>query len=413
VEPILEISNLSKKYRIHHQAGGYLSLRERLVSMAKFDRTQSEVFWALQDVSFAVQPGESLAIIGRNGAGKSTLLKILSKITPPTKGRIVSRGRVASLLEVGTGFHPELTGRENIFFNGSLLGMKRKEIESKFDEIVDFSGVEKFLDTPLKHFSSGMQLRLAFAVAAFLEPEILIIDEVLAVGDAEFQKKCLGKMEDVSKTGRTILFVSHNMTAVKKLCKNAILLSDGRIEREGDVQTVTDLYLAKGLSSKTERVWLIEEQSHDKIKLLRAAVFAKNFGSQDPIKTSDDVILEIDFNNLLPESNIDITVDIFDSTGIHLTHFGMVCDKNGRLPSGAFRTRCVFPGNVLNTNRYVVSVTFGLNQSQVLRQENEIVSFEVVDAIANRGTNFSKLPGVIHPVCEWSTVSLAKSYEQQ
>jgi lipopolysaccharide transport system ATP-binding protein len=214
MKPILEIQNIGKKYRIQHLAGGYLSLRERMKEAFMFKENVSEDFWALKDVSFEVQAGKSIGIIGRNGAGKSTLLKILSKITPPTTGRIVSRGRIASLLEVGTGFHPELTGRENIFFNGSLLGMKRIEIAAKFDEIVDFSGVEKFLDTPLKHYSSGMQLRLAFAVAAFLEPEILIIDEVLAVGDAEFQRKCLGKMEDVSKSGRTILFVSHNMAAV-------------------------------------------------------------------------------------------------------------------------------------------------------------------------------------------------------
>lgn len=229
MKPILEVQHIGKKYRIQHLAGGYLSLRERMSSAFKFQRDEVEDFWALKDVSFDVQAGESIGIIGRNGAGKSTLLKILSKITPPTTGRIVSRGRVASLLEVGTGFHPELTGRENIFFNGSLLGMRRKEIENKFDEIVDFSGVEKFLDTPLKHYSSGMQLRLAFAVAAFLEPEILIIDEVLAVGDAEFQKKCLGKMEDVTKSGRTILFVSHDLAAVEKLCERAILLQSGNI----------------------------------------------------------------------------------------------------------------------------------------------------------------------------------------
>lgn len=204
-------------------------MRERMVNALRFEKNNTEDFWALNDVSFTVNPGESIGIIGRNGAGKSTLLKVLSKITPPTKGKIISRGRIASLLEVGTGFHPELTGRENIFFNGSLLGMKRKEIEAKFDEIVDFSGVEKFLDTPLKHYSSGMQLRLAFAVAAFLEPEILIIDEVLAVGDAEFQKKCMGKMEDVSKSGRTILFVSHNMGAVSQLCDSSILLDWGKI----------------------------------------------------------------------------------------------------------------------------------------------------------------------------------------
>lgn len=244
MKPILEIQNISKKYRIQHMAGGYLSLRDRMVNALKFEKNNTEDFWALKDVSFEVQPGESIGIIGRNGAGKSTLLKILSKITPPTTGKIVSRGRVASLLEVGTGFHPELTGRENIFFNGSLLGMKRREIEAKFDEIVDFSGVEKFLDTPLKHFSSGMQLRLAFAVAAFLEPEILIIDEVLAVGDAEFQKKCLGKMEDVSKSGRTILFVSHNMGAVQVLCKRGIYLNGGKILIDGKIDLTLSRYKA-------------------------------------------------------------------------------------------------------------------------------------------------------------------------
>lgn len=226
-------------------AGGYLSLRERMVNALKFEKNNVEDFWALKDVSFEVQPGESIGIIGRNGAGKSTLLKILSKITPPTTGKIVSRGRIASLLEVGTGFHPELTGRENIFFNGSLLGMKRKEIEAKFDEIVDFSGVEKFLDTPLKHFSSGMQLRLAFAVAAFLDPEILIIDEVLAVGDAEFQKKCLGKMEDVSKSGRTILFVSHNLNAISSLCTTGILIDKGIITDKGIMSQTISNYLTR------------------------------------------------------------------------------------------------------------------------------------------------------------------------
>ena len=242
MKPILEIQNISKKYRIQHQAGGYLSLRERMLSSLKFQRDEVEDFWALKDVSFEVNAGESIGIIGRNGAGKSTLLKILSKITPPTNGRIVTRGRIASLLEVGTGFHPELTGRENIFFNGSLLGMKRKEIATKFDEIVDFSGVEKFLDTPLKHYSSGMQLRLAFAVAAFLEPEILIIDEVLAVGDAEFQKKCLGKMEDVSKSGRTILFVSHNVSAVQTLCSRGLFLDAGKVKTSGPVSSVVSAY---------------------------------------------------------------------------------------------------------------------------------------------------------------------------
>lgn len=218
-------------------------MREKILNALKFEKKNAEDFFALNDVSFDVQAGESIGIIGRNGAGKSTLLKVLSKITPPTTGKIISRGRIASLLEVGTGFHQELTGRENIFFNGSLLGMKRKETQSKFDEIVDFSGVEKFLDTPLKHYSSGMQLRLAFAVAAFLEPEIMIIDEVLAVGDAEFQRKCLGKMEDVSRSGRTILFVSHDLNSIERFCSRSVWLDRGKSVSIGNTPDVIAAYL--------------------------------------------------------------------------------------------------------------------------------------------------------------------------
>jgi lipopolysaccharide transport system ATP-binding protein len=244
MQTVLDIQNISKKYTIRHSTGGYLSLRESLVNLLSFKSSETEEFWALNDVSFSVQSGESVGIIGRNGAGKSTLLKILSRITPPTKGRIVTRGRIASLLEVGTGFHPELTGRENIFFNGSLLGMKRREIENKFDEIVDFSGTEKFLDTPLKHYSSGMQLRLAFSVAAFLEPEILVVDEVLAVGDAEFQKKCLGKMEHISRNeGRTVLFVSHNIAALMQFCTRGIFLNRGSMISDGPIAKIVDEYL--------------------------------------------------------------------------------------------------------------------------------------------------------------------------
>ncbi len=244
MKPILEIQSISKKFNIHHEGGSYLSLRDKLTELTKFksSKKSDEIFWALKDVSFNVTPGESIGIIGKNGAGKSTLLKILSKITPPTQGKIISRGRIASLLEVGTGFHPELTGRENIYFNGSILGMRKKEIDAHFDEIVDFAGVEKFLDTPLKHYSSGMQLRLAFAVAAFLDPEILIIDEVLAVGDAEFQKKCLGKMEDVSKSGRTLLFVSHQLGMVSQLCNRGILLDKGQVLHSGKVDEVINEY---------------------------------------------------------------------------------------------------------------------------------------------------------------------------
>ncbi len=260
MKPILEVKHLSKRYSINHIAGGYLSLRERMRKGLRFKRSDVEDFWAVNDVSFEVQAGESIGIIGRNGAGKSTLLKILSKITPPTKGKIIARGRMASLLEVGTGFHPELTGRENVFFNGSLLGMKRREIESKFEEIIDFSGVEKFLDTPLKHYSSGMQLRLAFAVAAFLEPEILVIDEVLAVGDAEFQRKCLGKMEDVSRSGRTILFVSHQLGMLGKLCKNALILEKGIIVKQGPSPEIINYYTQSLSSANDFRVGKIEPE---------------------------------------------------------------------------------------------------------------------------------------------------------
>ncbi|HPQ08430.1 MAG TPA: ABC transporter ATP-binding protein [Bacteroidia bacterium] len=250
MQPIIEVHNIGKKFKIHHEKQPYLSVRDSLVNFIKspfkniLSNSFDEEFWALKDVSFNVYEGESIGIIGKNGAGKSTLLKILSRITPPSEGKIILRGRVASLLEVGTGFHPELTGRENVFFNGAILGMKRAEIKRKFDEIVDFAGVEKFIDTPLKHYSSGMQLRLAFAVAAFLEAEILVIDEVLAVGDAEFQKKCLGKMEEVSKQqGRTVLFVSHNMGAVENLCKKSILLINGNIETIDESSLVIQKYL--------------------------------------------------------------------------------------------------------------------------------------------------------------------------
>ncbi len=240
-KPILSIQNISKQFTIGNNQEPYLSLRDSINKLF-VTKKNSNTFWALQDISFDVMQGESIGIIGKNGAGKSTLLKILSKITPPSSGKIISRGRIASLLEVGTGFHPELSGRENVFMNGSILGMRKQEIEKNFDAIVDFSGVSKFIDTPLKHYSSGMQLRLAFAVAAFLENEILIIDEVLAVGDAEFQQKCMGKMSDISSSGRTVLFVSHNMAAVKRLCNKAVMLNKGKLQEIGTVDHVAQLY---------------------------------------------------------------------------------------------------------------------------------------------------------------------------
>lgn len=262
-KPIIEIKNISKKYNIKHQQGGYVALRDILTNVAKkpfsflknkakrvIGKADKEEFWALKDINFEVQQGEVVGIIGANGAGKSTLLKILSQITPPTTGEIILRGKVGSLLEVGTGFHPELTGRENIMLNGAILGMTKKEIIKKFDDIIKFAGIDKFLDTPVKRYSSGMYVRLAFSVAAHMEPDILIIDEVLAVGDAEFQKKCLGKMDEITKKeGRTILFVSHNMEAIKKLCPKSILMSKGKIKMFKNTTEVIESY-TKNISNE-------------------------------------------------------------------------------------------------------------------------------------------------------------------
>ena len=284
-------------------------MRERMTNVLKFEKTTSENFWALKDVSFDVKVGESVGIMGRNGAGKSTLLKILSKITPPSTGKIVSRGRIASLLEVGTGFHPELTGYENIFFNGSLLGMKRREIASVFDAIVDFSGVEKFLDTPLKHYSSGMQLRLAFAVAAFLEPEVLVIDEVLAVGDAEFQKKCLGKMEDVSRSGRTILFVSHNIMSLKVLCTRAIILEKGKHTFDGLTADAIKHYLSVG-SQETMRSRISDRSMHaGSGEIMVTDIVVSDAQGHSVIHTGDTMLVKLSY---------EIRKRDFDFTSCHI-----------------------------------------------------------------------------------------------
>lgn len=292
---IIEVKHLSKQYNIGVDrtyktfCDSFTSTLKHPLKTVKDSRRPNETFWALKDVNFEVEQGEVVGIIGRNGAGKSTLLKILSRITYPTEGEITMRGRVGSLLEVGTGFHPELTGRENIYFNGAILGMKKKEIDYKFDEIVSFSGVEKFLDTPVKRYSSGMQVRLAFSVAAHLEPEILVVDEVLAVGDAEFQKKCLGKMEDVSKEGRTVLFVSHNMAAVQKLCNKAYLLNNGKIVEKGETDSVIASYLSypnqegivrnNGIFDLSERV----NQYNNGKPIVRKVVL---FGSNDVVRNT-------------------------------------------------------------------------------------------------------------------------------
>ncbi len=338
--PIIEIQNVSKLFKLHHLSGQYLSLRERLTGFYKVNKSQEEDFWAVNDVSFNVYPGESKAIIGRNGSGKSTLLKILSKITPPSKGRILCRGRMASLLEVGTGFHPELTGMENVFFNGSLLGMTKKEIELKFDEIIDFSGVEKFLDTPLKHYSTGMQLRLAFSVASFLESEILVIDEVLAVGDIEFQKKCLDKIEKVTKSGRTILFVSHNMAAIRSLCSSVVVLDEGRVKYMGNVNDGIDEYMMIS-SSVNEKPGSFNLKDHPAQKhinnIITEARLMRDSKPNYLFFSGSEFKAEFDFDGVHPGAEVEFRMIIKDNyfqSMINISNLDMGirlhAGKNGR-----------------------------------------------------------------------------------
>lgn len=276
MKPILEVQHITKQFKIGSKPESYLSLRDIIAKPFKRKEKKANTFLALDNVSFDVYPGESIGIIGKNGAGKSTMLKILSKITPPTSGKIISRGRVASLLEVGTGFHPELSGRENIYMNGSILGMRKFEIDKHFDEIVNFSGVEKFLDTPLKRYSSGMQLRLAFAVAAYLEPEILIIDEVLAVGDAEFQKKCIGKMDAVSKSGRTVIFVSHDMSAIEQLCSKVIILQKGKLLKSGETNQLISSYLNENKKFSFNKLMLADDVELNEMSFSPGEVISGN-----------------------------------------------------------------------------------------------------------------------------------------
>lgn len=359
--PILEVQNISKRFSIQHEGQAYLSFRERLSTIFKASTTREE-FWALTNINFSVLPGESIGIVGRNGAGKSTLLKILSRITPPTSGRIVTRGRIASLLEVGTGFHPELTGRENIFLNGSILGMKRIEIAGRFDEIVDFAGTEKFLDTPLKHYSSGMQLRLAFAVAAFLEPEILIIDEVLAVGDAEFQKKCIGKMEDVRRNGRTILFVSHNMMAVESLCSRSILLNEGSIEKIGLTNEIVKLYLNKGSAdnhSSAKDLKEIKRRGSGKIAFDSITIKSRQH-SEIAIGDTVDIMLKMTNHDLPLAKSIYVAVTIFNQHGFKIVTLDNLYSEQPVVTRvGTFIVKCTIPNIRLMPSDYRLELWCG------------------------------------------------------
>jgi lipopolysaccharide transport system ATP-binding protein len=391
-DSVIRVENLGKKYIIGHQKQErYTTLRDSIASGAKgllkpFQRGKSkeadgsaEEFWALKDVSFEIKQGDRVGIIGRNGAGKSTLLKILSRITEPTKGRISINGRVASLLEVGTGFHPELTGRENIFLNGAILGMGREEIKQKFDEIVDFAEVERFLDTPVKRYSSGMYVRLAFAVAAHLEPEILIVDEVLAVGDAQFQKKCLGKMQEVGKEGRTVIFVSHNMAAISQLCDTAVLLKQGHVLVQGSTESVVRQYLATSSIAQAQT-----KISPCGIQLLEIGIY----DAHDEFKT-DSPTFGRDYNLKLilkaekPITHSGVVIKIYDALSVLISS---ICSPEEGLDVFTLNntTQIIFslPNLQLFPGDYTASVfVHRSNDSHTYLESEDALSFEVQPAI--------------------------------
>jgi lipopolysaccharide transport system ATP-binding protein len=411
---VVEVQGLSKKFFLRHESGQrYQSLRDTISSGVKGllgrgngrHAAQQEEFWALKDLSFNVEQGARVGIIGRNGAGKSTLLKILSKITEPTSGIVRIKGRVASLLEVGTGFHPELTGRENIFLNGAILGMSRVEIRKKFDEIVAFAEIERFLDTPVKRYSSGMYVRLAFAVAAHLEPEILVVDEVLAVGDAEFQKKCLGKMEQVSQgEGRTIIFVSHNMAAVKSLCRQGIVLERGAMAYTGPTAEAVAYYLKGGSEAFNKRTF---ENEFDREYMTIHAI-----GLNPKDKSSDEALDEY--------QTIEIQASITIKKDANRLHLVFVLNNEGgetlftfshlsagqKLQAGQNHLVCTFPKGFLNIGTYYLAVYLILDGKETVFVEKDIITFNVQVGERELGSWMGREPGFIKPVFDWKVTAI-------
>lgn len=420
-KPIIEVNNISKKYTLSHREP-YETFRDTITGLAKKPfrllrggtKIKKEEFWALKDVSFTVNQGERIGIIGRNGAGKSTLLKILSQITYPNSGQVTLRGRIASLLEVGTGFHPELTGRENIYLNGSILGMKQLEIKKRFEEIVAFSEVEKFLDTPVKRYSSGMYVRLAFAVAAHLEPEILLVDEVLAVGDMQFQKKCLGKMEDVARGGRTILFVSHNMMAIQQLCDRCILLDKGKIIRIGDAQKVIKSYLSSQIKTNSSF-----EQPADRMKkmnLRKVYLVTEKGVSINHVAYDQDIVIRIEYEVNQKVNNCLVWIFLRTTDGIITlcsADYDLHQQLRGKRLTGYYQTDLTIPKKWLNTGSYDIIVGINSNNSPIeIYDYIETIRFEIID----NGTspraifNESARKGVLQPFLDWKTIKI-KNYE--
>ncbi|MGA1867621.1 MAG: ABC transporter ATP-binding protein [bacterium] len=420
----LKVENLSKKYHIGTR-NTYNTIRESIINAltTSFLRLKNigksiqkeEIIWALKDISFDVKHGDVIGIIGQNGAGKSTLLKILTRITHPTHGRITLKGRIASLLEVGTGFHPELTGKENIYLNGAILGMNRYEISRKFDEIVDFAEIEKFLNTPVKRYSSGMYMRLAFAVAAHLEPEILLVDEVLAVGDYMFQKKCLGKMEEVAKEGRTVLFVSHNMSAIRSLCEQVILLDSGNIIRMGNAEEIISDYLCgKSNIMMGECIWDEDEKSpgNTDIKARAIRIINSKGITSDTIIDDEEAYVEIDYHIFHSLRDVQIGFQLLSSNGTIVLCTGDGDNEYGKIREpGLYRSRCKIPKNLLNSGTYLVKLNGHIPRVKILFPDEILLPFTVIQSIELGG--YGRRPGVIRPILDWEIRKIEKKYEKE
>ncbi len=426
-DTIIKVENLSKRYRIGGTKEGYKTFRETLVDAVKspFLRFASSLsasssslssqrddhIWALKDISFEVKRGDVVGVIGRNGAGKTTLLKILSKITEPTEGRVELRGRVGSLLEVGTGFHPELTGHENVYLYGAILGMDRWEVTRKFDEIVAFAELEKFIETPVKRYSSGMYMRLAFAVAAYLETEILLIDEVLAVGDISFQKKCMGKMGDVSKEGRTILFVSHNMGAVRQLCKDAIFLDSGRIQNKGESSEIVSEY-ENFETDDIESIW-VNSEDEDKKQIAyieKIEVQSDSFQKKSTFLSSENILIA--FTVYVREENPDLKLgfDLAKKSGVVFRSQQVDSpQKIGSLPVGRNKLLCQIPANLLNCGEYYIYPLFSIHMvKQLYSRTDPTVKFNVLLDTSRSAfhivLNEKNHPGPVFPLLNWKII---------
>ncbi len=401
---VITVENISKQYIIDHRKGkGSNTLRDVITAnfrqvfngQKKQDSITKEEFWALRDVSFSIEQGDRVGIVGHNGAGKSTMLKILSKIIEPTTGSVRIRGRVASLLEVGTGFHPELTGRENIYLNGSLLGMSRSEIKKQFDEIVQFAGVEKFLDTPVKRYSSGMYVRLGFAISAHLDPEIMIVDEVLAVGDAEFQKKSLGKMRDNSASGRTIIFVSHNLTAVQALCNKTLYFEKGRLIEQGETNQVIASYLSKVSKTRLLRQWDTPEDGpgNDLVRIRRIELTPDYQDELTHIDVRTPMKLRFEFWNLMEHANLNLSMHLNSLTGECIFNVGTQSRAYGK---GLIAGECTIPGYFLNDGSYTISVMVVKDTVTPLYTMEEGITFDVEDYREGIAW-YGKWPGYVRP----------------